>query len=482
MLRASLLCAGALALACSLDRMGTMLLAPGSGGGPSTGACGDEGDCPKATPCASYTCEDGICLRHNEPKDTFVSEREKGDCLREICSAEGEVILDPDDADPFDDGNPCTDDTCENGTPKNDPVPGNPHCGEKEWMKCEEGKCKGCKAAEDCPEGTACQSRTCQDQICGVQNLEQGTEVADNNEKDCWHDVCDDKGQVVTQGDVTETPNPDDNECDDEICTDKGPEHANKKDGEPCSKGGEHCFDGTCSACGLDDDCPAPGSICQVKHCEKGKCEPQAVPDKMLPDPKDGDCKALKCVGGQDTEVADPGDAPADPQGDCWKRYCQGNTKKEEIDVADVSDPPGDCKTWACLDGEPASSINDNDKPADAPGDCKSPVCDDGALKWPQNPQDTPAQTAGDCKVWVCEGDQPKQHTDDGDVPSSPDPGKCKKWVCSGGNATKVPANEGENCAFLSSCCGGDCCATACCSSKCCGLGAWCKGNGECAW
>src|SRR5207302_1705150 len=92
-----------------------------------------------------------------------------GDCLRVVCNGKGGTRTVPDDADhPPDDGDPCTQDTCENGAPVHPPIPGL-----NDNNVCSQDTCTGSGTNHvPFPDGTPCggcnqcKSNSCEAAAC----------------------------------------------------------------------------------------------------------------------------------------------------------------------------------------------------------------------------------------------------------------------------------------------------------------------------
>ncbi|HEY3446019.1 MAG TPA: hypothetical protein VGK67_06610 [Myxococcales bacterium] len=126
--------------------------------------CTTAADC--ATPsnaCLKATCESSKCGTANVAAETVIAKQTAGDCIKIVCDGHGKTKSVIDNTDVVDDGNPCTDDKCADGTLTNDPSP----------------------AGTDCSAsgtGTVCDGNgTCITPSCG-NNKAEGTEACDGTD------------------------------------------------------------------------------------------------------------------------------------------------------------------------------------------------------------------------------------------------------------------------------------------------------------
>jgi hypothetical protein len=165
----------------------------------------------------------GMCEFVNRDQGFDAGDPTDGDCKRDSCDGNGNVVVVNDDGDiPPGDGNPCTTSICNNGVPMpnvNNPV-GDP---------CPTGVCNSmamcieCIADNDCPNATdTCFNDTCVSCTDGVQN-------GDETDVDCGGTSC-----KKCQGDACM----DGMECDSAFCA----------DGVCC----DTSCTGTCKSCGID--------------------------------------------------------------------------------------------------------------------------------------------------------------------------------------------------------------------------------------
>lgn len=94
-----------------------------TGGGGGTGGapqCVDPALCPDPPPgaCASLAtkvCNAGKCAIQYTPGDA--PSQEYGSCKKKVCDEKGALTDEVDDTNVYDDGNPCTTESCTNGVP-----------------------------------------------------------------------------------------------------------------------------------------------------------------------------------------------------------------------------------------------------------------------------------------------------------------------------------------------------------------------------
>lgn len=90
----------------------------GMGGGPM---CVDPSLCPDPPegPCkalATKVCDEGKCAVQYDTT-TALPSQQYGSCKKKQCDATGAVVDAPDDGNVYDDGNPCTQESCSDGVP-----------------------------------------------------------------------------------------------------------------------------------------------------------------------------------------------------------------------------------------------------------------------------------------------------------------------------------------------------------------------------
>jgi len=160
----------------------------GAGG---TSFCDGSGACAECTAaaqcagqddeCQTRTCDMGVCGVTFKAQGTVTMAQTMGDCKHNQCDGAGNIEVVSDDQDLQDDGNLCTDDTCNMGVPVHTPTAIQTPCGA--GLKCDgAGQCVGCISAGDCPNpGNECLVATCDAGMCGTANKANGTTCSDGN-------------------------------------------------------------------------------------------------------------------------------------------------------------------------------------------------------------------------------------------------------------------------------------------------------------
>jgi len=310
--------------ACTLDRTGGAGGSANSGGQGGTGtACSSVAQCPETTECIGYECSAGRCTPTVVPKGTpVVAGQTETDCKVVACDGAGSVVVLNDDSDPPLDPNPCTTDTCSEGSPVHDPVPDGTACGQS--LRCEAGVCSGCTQDAQCPAGDDCRTAICETSTgnCGF-TIEIGKVIPPDDPTDCVQEQCNDQGNVETVGDATEVP-PDVDPCLIEGCSSGGQvTNTPATDGTGCP-GANYCYGGACVECGVVAECGAPPT-CKQYQCNANSCALVDAPAGPLPDLTPGDCSWEACDGmGNAVDIGDT-DLPTDPDpDDCILPLCSG--------------------------------------------------------------------------------------------------------------------------------------------------------------
>jgi hypothetical protein len=230
--------------------------AGGSGGvGGGASMCTMPTECPAAgSVCQSAVCLGGLCglIAANSGTKLPDAQQMKGDCQSIVCSDNGGTKIIPDDTDVLAQGNnACVLPACSGGksAPKNAPAgtpcnggkgtcndmgqcgsctPGTKTCtGGHTFATCTsggmpgqnqtcpssadictgDGSCVQCMVASDCPTApNDCSTPTCSAGICGTSPKMAGTPTSMQSAGDCKINVCDGKGGITSQVDVTDKP------------------------------------------------------------------------------------------------------------------------------------------------------------------------------------------------------------------------------------------------------------------------------------
>ena len=255
--------------------------------------CQSDAECPGPPDarCGVGRCVAGECTLEVEA-GPLASQR-YGDCETTYCTPTGEATALEDPSDYFDDGQPCTDDRCQQGIPVNEPlspgaaypVPGETgFCFGGERFECVTGSSGVCQLPLICnppPGGGTGEAGYCAPTTCGNQML-------DPNEP------------AVDCGGVCKRPCPNDSACNDDLDCVSG-----VCAGSPKRCLAPTCFDGrqngaesgvdcggtsTCGPCPEGRGCLAHAD-CASAVCKIGKCQaPTCLDAVQNGDELGGDC------------------------------------------------------------------------------------------------------------------------------------------------------------------------------------------------
>lgn len=260
------------------------------GGGAGTGGSGgivdpcDGVDCNDDNPCTQDSCVDGTC--QNVP-GTATFPDPGDDCVDTICEEGVQRTVPDDNETPPSDGLECTADTCSAGSPVYTPTPGQP-CGNGSVCNAA-GQCS-CNVASDCGTDPACGSWACEPAGCQLNLVPSNTTtpVEDNGTVgDCLALFCD----ADPDGNLVELPssdpNVDGNQCTADLCMNGTPSNPNQPNGTSCSANGAtpcnncQCTGGQCctttaQACGARVCGMVANSCGNMVSC--GTCSNPALP------------------------------------------------------------------------------------------------------------------------------------------------------------------------------------------------------------
>jgi hypothetical protein len=115
---------------------------------------------------------------------------------------------------------------------------------------CQSGHCVGnvcveCAVATDCPGGpdTDCHMRTCNANVCGINNPPSGTVTSSQTTGDCKENQCDGSGNIVSVNKDTDVP-VDNKDCTSDVCTAGVPSNPSLPAGTACNQNGGTVCDG----------------------------------------------------------------------------------------------------------------------------------------------------------------------------------------------------------------------------------------------
>ena len=278
------------------------------------GGCNTAADCPGSdTECRTRTCVNNTCGVNNTAAGTRTQTQTAGDCRVSECDGQGNIASITDDSDLPVDGNACTDDLCQAGSPSNPNLPAGTNCGT--GLLCSaSGVCGQCNMASDCPgQDTACQVRTCVNNVCGVNNLPPGTSIAAQTAGDCRDVQCDGQGNTTPTIDNSDVP-VDNNPCTRDLCTTGIPSNPPVPQGTSCGANLVCNDQGVCLGCNTAADCPGSDTECRTRTCVNNTCGVNnTMAGTRTQAQAAGNCQANECDGqGNIVSVADNNDLPND--------------------------------------------------------------------------------------------------------------------------------------------------------------------------
>ncbi len=329
----------------------------GQGGGDAGGGgeCSVPDDCPGTdTLCMTRTCDMGVCGMDFAAAGP-ASEQVAGDCLTASCDGQGTLSAEPDDNDVLDDSNPCTEDSCDNGSPVNTPT--------ASGTMCSDGGngalCDGNGACVECLEGTDCTDNVCDNNVCVPGTCNDTVTNVNETDVDCGGADC----TPCADGLACVAPT----DCVSSVCT--ASVCAVPTCSDLAANGMEtdvDCGGGSCSACGPNLAC-AVNSDCAGNDCSGSVCVPNCT---------DG------VTTGMETDV------------DCGGPVCNGCATGETCAVgSDCTTGVCDATTFVCVGTSCGDAVQNGDETGvDCGGSC--PMCADGLG----------CAVAGDCQSGVCTG------------------------------------------------------------------------------
>ncbi|MDI3285759.1 hypothetical protein [Polyangium sp. 15x6] len=274
--------------------------------------CASETDCPVDDFCSDWACTEKQCVAtpRNEGMDLPMSDQSSGDCKKKVCQG-GQIATIADAGDPFDDGNVCTSDQCNDMmAPVNPPLPALSPCATQDnptgMGKCDGvSVCLGCTQTSEC--GGASYDFTCDTTVNICFSCEDGTKNGTETDIDCGGECI----ERCTLGQACKSPSDCDESCDNGVCVSCFDGAKNGGEGDvdcgglcvlKCAVGatcnvGEDCFNGVCNA-GM---CVAPACDDGVKNGTEsdedcgGSCSTKCAAGQMCT--KNGDCASNSCGG-----------------------------------------------------------------------------------------------------------------------------------------------------------------------------------------
>jgi plastocyanin len=164
-----------------------------------------------------------------------------------------------------------------------------------------------------------CIAASCDDGVCGLANVPEGTPLPDDVAGDCLAPACDGAGAIVAVDSDTDVAD-DANDCTVDLCEAGLPTYDDAAAGTACDDAGGVVCDGagSCVECAGAGDCLAP------EECIDGTC---AIPG---------------CANG----VQDPGEADIDCGGTCAMPCPSGSSCTVDTDCSSAM-----CHAGACVTG-----------------------------------------------------------------------------------------------------------------------------------
>jgi hypothetical protein len=388
----------------------------------------------------------------NTPDGTPISTQDPGDCLEAQCDGLGGVKKVPVN-DPLDDGNECTEDLCESGTPKITPLSAGASCSQGGGQVCNEsGTCVECLDDSGCaPSENPCQVAACDGGVCVLLDLPEGTVTSNQEEGDCKENRCNDSGSEVAVEDDSDVP-VDGNSCTKDVCTGGIPSNPPETAGAACGAAGVCNAQGQCVGCVNASDCPGTDTECQTRTCTANVCGFSFAPSgTVVSNQTPGDCKQNRCNGvGGIVAVNFNSDVPVDGNS-CTKDVCTNGVP---------SNPPETSGTTCNQNGgkvcNGASACVACVAASDCPGtdtECQTRTCTANVCGFSFAPSSkvVSSQTPGDCKENRCNGSGGITAVNlNSDLPVDGNP--CTKDVCTNGVPSNPPESAGTSCGGANVC------------------------------
>jgi hypothetical protein len=420
----------------------------------ATGSCVQclvAADCPGTdNECHHRTCTAGVCGIANTTDGTAVQNNPTGDCKKNVCMGGAQVTVN-DDLDLPVDGNSCTNDLCNAGSPSHTPVAKDTACNEGGGTRCNAtGTCVACTANSQCGTDSVCQTFTCSTAgQCVTNNVANGMALPPGSQTggDCKTKVCNGNGGVTDAANDQDVPN-DGNPCTDDACNSGVPSNTSRTAGALCSQGGNTMCNGSATApacvqcvgaanCGTD-------TFCKTFTCAAGQCSSSNTADGTLVDNAGmGDCQKNVCMNGAITMTADNADVPEDSNA-CTTDTCSAGVPQHNnvsvgvsCGISQMCDGAGLCVGCVAAENCPTGNA------------CQVRICGPGGVCGFTNRAAgfvIAAQTTGDCQHDECDGNGAiRTVNDDNDTPA-PTGSQCMQPTCSAGVPSQTPLTAGAMC------------------------------------
>jgi hypothetical protein len=297
--------------------------------------CTSPADCPgQDTSCETRSCTASLCGFIYATAGTSAMMPTPGSCTQNVCNGMGAVSVVLDSTNVPTSTNPCVIEGCSMGAPTATNVVAGVACtGATGDTVCDgNGNCAQCVAPANCPgTDTACQTRTCTANICGVSYVPKGTMVPPLPPGNCQQNQCNGMGAVVAVADDTNVPT-NGSVCDVASCSMGMPVLAPAAAGTSCGTMKTCNGTGSCTGCTVAADCPGTNTACQTVTCSAA-----------------GVCGYSYVASGTAT--------PTQTAGDCQENVCNGMGAVVAVaDDTDVPPAPSQCAVGTCSSGVPGSS------------------------------------------------------------------------------------------------------------------------------
>lgn len=454
---------------CALRTSGTME-------GDAGTACGKASDCDDENACTVDKCGgDGACT-HTEAKDGPAPDDAQVpfDCKKIFCVG-GEEHEEDDNADPVDDGNDCTRDTCAGGVAHHTPVDVGTSCetGNSNGRCDAQGKCQvTCSDLVPCPApADLCNPQICDTSlgVCVDAPLQDGTTPTGlvDIPGDCKVSVCI-SGKTTPIPDNSDVPTAAAGECEQAVCQNGVPSNPPKTGNPACNSfnGSQpgHCDDsGHCAGCSEDGHCTGQNDECQRPACVNFACQQAFTPlnpPHAVAAQTSGDCGTTICDGAGSTTIVYNSADPESDNNECTKDTCAsiGTTVPSNVNNGTLC---GATNSLSCLNGKCQGCVNASQC---LPSSCldantltKAQTCGAGAC----NSAGTQA-----CAPYFCNS----AGTAACNTKCSADTDCVSGYYCTGTNGTcKIKVTQGGACTSDGQCGTGHCVDNVCCAVNACG-------------
>ncbi len=459
-LLAALAGAGACSLTIDLDDITGGVPSVGGGGQGGVGGaeveCIGPSDCPTpSSPCEAPVCIGGDCgiVAQLAGLSLQASYQTDYDCLDQICDGAGNQVAQNDEHD-HPDSTGCATYSCNSGIGVDDQQPVGEPCG-TDGVCDAEGSCVECNVPGDCthlPEDDDCQTRTCEESVCGQTFALDLTVVSLQTAGNCKETVCD--GEGGTKDEPLETDEPDDgNDCTTDSCSGAQPTFTPKVNGTQCGNG-LSCASGLCTGCNNNPaNCPGEDTFCRLRTCVADVCGFDFInASQPLPTQQPNDCQREECDSqGNVVTVADDNDHPLADTNECTGVACSNGSAQWPPLPLDT-----DCNgnTEYCDGAGHCVSCNSAYQ-CDAQ-DCYDPTCiaNQCGTTFTAGGQPSPTQVDYDCQVILCNGSGGTYQDDqNSDLPI--DGNECTLDVCTSGAPSNPAAPLGAQCTTGGNACDG---------------------------